>query len=121
MPESMRADPMQVPELRSRADHDLVHTACAQTSTTRVQEERLPRQCPTSCGRRRRAKCFGARQVGSECCYRLGTHRDEALIPTLAGHTHHALRYVEVITIETHQLAHPNPCRIEHLQDGDVA
>ena len=87
MPKGMRADALQLSDLRRCTRHDRTHTAHAQPSTTCVQEQRLrPRRRLSSLPRRRR-ELFVAGQVGLQG-RQSGLSRREAAAPCLPCHAH---------------------------------
>src|SRR3546814_4523160 len=55
-----------------------------------------------------------------QCACGRRTERDDPLLRALAEHPHGPPREIEVREVESDELAHPNPRRVEELDDREV-
>src|SRR5690606_23902058 len=116
MPESVRVQIRAPRSERAVALDELLHPAHAEASPSSRQEQRAPTRCGAP-----RTKLAATREVRLERRTRFAAERHDALLVPLPEHAHLRRLELDVLQIQPHELAHPEPRAVEQLEKRRVA
>src|SRR5882724_5938261 len=88
--------------------HDAKRASRGEPAAPRVEEERA-------------APAPAESQIGRECFQRGLADRHHTLLAALAEHPDGAATFVQIVDVETTALGHPQPARVEQLEEGAIA